>query len=523
MENNIKNEEVKEEVVETVDDTQNDAVEEVTEVETVDSTDKADEGNEISASGTIDLDKIDPSAIDDLSGGEVKNLSDEDKELAEDNESPDMDDINEELNKEPDVEASLDTPIPVKNGAHAGLVPQKEATEDPVTDADDDDVIDGVNTNMTLQNADREHREIGVDTAPVKEIANIVSSEEEETKAWRNVRRYVLSNQIIYGVVLGTHRYTANKLDENGKEVLDKSNNPIKENKFAVSVMVPAFPDMPVFVKEDEFWTPEDSFGTTYNEVDDERKLNRRANYIDSIIGARIPLVILDAKRLRQPSEDGRAKMQSLYTYIISASRTKAMEILKHIWFFRDDTNRRINTNDVYKANVLRVFENAVFVECCGVETYIRAWDLTSRMNVSNCRELLKPGDCINVKITKVYRHNKGEKIEKRDLDHITFENDGTYPFDYVYLKVSGRAYDTRYASRALNAMSVGDTLMGTVISYNAHKRIYTITLDNHVPASVHEDNLIGSRRLVKGDRVYFKCKQKKESYVKGSCYKESL
>ena len=352
-------------------------------------------------------------------------------------------------------------------------------------------------------NTDEESRVFGTFLVDEGDAVNEARVEEDE-KNWKDILRFQRGQRIVWGRVSGIHHYEAAKTDDKGNYVLDENNQRIPETKFAAEVTFDRYPNFIAYIKDDDFWTNEQYFGDSYRLFtgDSNKARVRREAALSAMLGAKIPMLLTNTDRRRVDGELG-----ARYIYTIAASRKEAMNLMSHVYFFNNKGNGpKVDTDTVYNAHVLTVNANAVEVECCGVETWISAYNLTGRKHVDDCRDEVAPGQTIKVRIVKYYANKKGDPI-------VDDKNGSTYPFDQVYLTVSGRKYDTFMTPPVFKNLTVGDTEYGTVAAVNYNKRIYSLILDNKVMASVPFNRVIGASRLEDGDRVIFTIERKSEDH----------
>lgn len=358
-------------------------------------------------------------------------------------------------------------------------------------------------------------REIGTSLTYDDGAVNEENYVERDEKNWEEIIRYRNSKRIVWGRISGIHHYEAAMTDAKGNYVLDKNNRRIPETKFSVEVRIDKFPTFVIYVKEEDFWMPAQQFGETYHYFEDNKEKSRvrREAVLATMLNAKIPLLITSADRRRVPGDFDMGG--SRYVYAITASRKAAMDIMSHIYFFNNKNNGPdVDLDTVYDAHVLAVNSNAVEVECCGVETWIKSYDLTGRKYVSDCRDEVKPGQTLKVKIVRFHTKKKGDPLHQNE--HL-FTGD-VYPCDHVYLVVSGRKYDTLFTPSAFGNIHVGDMYLGCVMSVNYEKKLYTVILENRVIASVPFTRVIGARGFSRGDyvRVTVERKAEKAGFVVG-------
>lgn len=222
------------------------------------------------------------------------------------------------------------------------------------------------------------------------------------------------------------------------------------------------------------------------------KKLAIRQRYASYQIGAHVCFTITAIDR--QPKENGDG-----YIYGVVGNRLEAMNILQDIYFkhkkYNVDRPLEIKQNDIAEAHVLFVTDRFALVEALGVETRIDAFNLSNEF-VSDCRDIVKPGDALKVRIKKLHVNGDGEQ---------------------VYLTVSARINAT---SEEINNMKTGSTYLGIVVKYNKDSKVYTVRLKNGVNASVIEKNIVNSQRLISGDQVVVLVNKIEQNYVMGTVMK---
>ncbi len=395
-------------------------------------------------------------------------------------------------------------------------VTETEEIPDPVVEAEmfeDDEVPAVKETKKAKKTSAKEneektpevHKELGIETDPmVADSLNQATLDEIETSNWTEITGFKKNKSLVWGILTSVQI----GLSENAPNGL-----------YAI-VTMPKYPDMQVFIHEDDYWMENQIFGSAYESMTKEQKEEKRKRTMEFQIGSRIPMFIKEAKRRR--TNDEYDVWQTPYTYAIQGDRKSAMHFYQKFWFFSKDTKEKINKNDTYFANVLQTRTNGVKVECCGVESYISAYELTGRSVVTDCTNCyingkkIVNGSKISVKIQKCYIHHKGDAIiGKNGLPTGKKEKE-----DWVYLSVSGRLFDRGFTPKAIKTMPVGSVQMGYVSSYNKNSHIYSINLSNGVLASVHESRLLGSRKLDRNDRVLVTVEEKLDTYVRGRARK---
>ena len=251
-----------------------------------------------------------------------------------------------------------------------------------------------------------------------------------------------------------------------------------------------------VSIPDREYFEPELDFGKTYAEMTERQKINRRLVVGRYQQGARVCFKIKGVER--ELIENGRFAGES--NIRVGGSRREAMETLRDIWFYhknrREDTPgkaREVKVGDIATAKVISVKVDRVLVECLGVETWIDSYNLNNEA-VDNCRDFVKPGDTLPVRIRRLYVNE-----------------------DNVYLSVSGRLNDS---SKLIRMMRVRSNHLGTVDYFNRRNNIYSITLKEGVHASVRAQDVQGGIPLYPNDRVSVFITSVRDDYVTGIAMK---
>lgn len=350
------------------------------------------------------------------------------------------------------------------------------------------------------------HHEQGIETDPTVESAiNRVSMDEAEANNWKEIKGFVNNKSIVWGILTSVQKGLSDNLTD---------------GLYAI-VTMPKFPDMQVIIGEDDYWMPTQNFGTQYNSLSKTRQFEKRQRTMEFQIGSRIPMFITTAEKKRVQENDYDS-WQTPYTYTIIGNRRKAMEFYQRFWFFSDDTNKKVNKDDTYIANVLQIRPNGVKVECLGVETYISAYELSGRQVVTDCTNCyidgnkLSIGSKLSVKISKLHIHHKGDPI----MDKFGKKTDKFELEDWVYLAVSGRLFDRGYTPKLLKTVTVGSKQLGYVSSVNTRTHNYRILLANGIEAIVNERDLINCSRFDRGDRVLVTITEKLDTFVRGRATK---
>lgn len=342
--------------------------------------------------------------------------------------------------------------------------------------------------------------DVGYETdSSAEQLKDIISPEEQEEREWYELKNLAKAHSLVWGKIAGVQ----NGFGETGVGLY-------------VIVTIPKFQNKQVLIAEKDFWLDSQNFGKSYDGLSKRDQETRRMNAVTYHFGARIPFFIRTLSRTKV--KDDYEIYQTPYKYTIVGDRKSAMTYLQNYWFFnkRADNGMMIRMDGTYGANVLQVRPEGVKVECCGVETYISAYELSGKKYIENCYDFCKPGDKIPVRIQKLHVHKAGEPIVTGRRGSTA----KTYPVNTVYLTVSGRLFDIGFTPKNLALMSTGGIYLGSVRSYNKTTGVYSINLANGVTGTVQASRVAGDVNLDIGDRVYFTVMEKKESYVRGRCRK---
>lgn len=231
------------------------------------------------------------------------------------------------------------------------------------------------------------------------------------------------------------------------------------------------------------FFTKDTVYPKGYETKSKEEQLEDRQLMISREIGARVCFTI-----------EGIGKSDKGYD--IMGNRLDALKRLQDYYFYHKiykDSKVEVHKGDLTKARVLSVRSYQVLVECLGVETYIDAFNLSNDA-VDSCRDVVAPGDVIDVRIRKL---------------HLNEDN----PEKGVYLTVSGRIDIT---PEDLEKMRVDSCYSGFIKGFNKTNNCYTVRLKNGVNASVLKQNVYKNLSLVRNDAVVVRVTKKEDEFVKG-------
>lgn len=294
---------------------------------------------------------------------------------------------------------------------------------------------------------------IGVEIKNVtknKQVISKVDSDDETKKNNEILAKYLEykdKGEIIWGRIIGT------ELDEKSNMVaavcMDDDNQKI------------LIPDMSYFLEKTEFQRD-------YEKASKKEKMLIRQKFISYQTGAIICFVISNAFIDRE------------YGLTVIGDRVTALKKMQDYYFthkeFPQTKENTVEVGNIVEARVLSVRSFKVFVECCGVETFIAPFYL-SNGTINNCKEVCKPGDILKLKVRKFY----------------------TSPENYISLTARSNA-----SEEDIRAIKKNSTYLGTIEKINKTKKIITVRLENGVNVSVFESNVynVDVERLAQGDKV---------------------
>lgn len=221
-------------------------------------------------------------------------------------------------------------------------------------------------------------------------------------------------------------------------------------------------------IPESLYFMPDTQFDEKYEEQNDDEKVRIRKKFISYQIGA---IVCFTVFSVSIDKEKG---------LTIFGNRVDAMNKLQDFYFthinYPQTESNTIAVGDVTKARILTVRSHKLFVECCGVETFIPTYYLSNE-TIVNCKDYYKPGDVIEVKIRKLYTEPKN------------------------YIAVAAR---DRISQEKIKQIVKGSTYLGTVDRVDAKKGTISVRLANGLNVSILKDKVItvDPKALAQGDKV---------------------
>ena len=289
-----------------------------------------------------------------------------------------------------------------------------------------------------------------------------ISNAEKSEENFRLLKRYQQYEEILWGTLISVTKMTENNMQFNVVKVLWND----------IEVVIPDF----LFIE------PGYKYGATYADMSEAQKLRRRHSMLSYMLGAKVCFTIKEVSR--DLIDDKENPAYGSYDLLVVGNRNRAMEILRDIYFFhenRKDTTRgearSIKPGDVVTARIVQVKEENILVECGGAEARIPADAISGDRIYTNCTDVYKSGDSINVRVKKVYL-NKDKS---------------------VHLSLTGQIVDPL---EAISNVTAGSTYSGVVFKVDKEQQTYTIMLSNKVPCHCKFQYVIGHVPLVKGDRV---------------------
>lgn len=230
------------------------------------------------------------------------------------------------------------------------------------------------------------------------------------------------------------------------------------------------------------YFMPDTQFDEKYDEQDDEGKTRIRKKFISYQIGAIICFTVFSVS---VDKEKG---------VTIFGNRVDAMNKLQDFYFthinYPQTESNTIAVGDKTKARVLTVRSHKLFVECCGVETFISPYYL-SNDTIANCKDFYKPGDIIEVKIRKLYTEPKN------------------------YISVTARNAITK---EKMSQIVKGSTYLGVVDRIDVKKGTISVRLSNGLNISILKDKIVtvDPKTLAKGDKVIVEITKVLDNFAQG-------
>ena len=235
-----------------------------------------------------------------------------------------------------------------------------------------------------------------------------------------------------------------------------------------VSILARISDNFRVLIRDREFFT-EAAFHKDYWEASERERAVRRTEKARACIGAWIPFVIAGMRADR--AEDG----SILYTIV--GDRLAALKQKQERYFTGPDAVRE---GDVVTAEVLSVGEHFANLEVLGVECSVQKHEIDAFRYVTDCRDLLKPGDTLKVAVKRIHHNDDGS----------------------IRLNVSGATIGYRKISENNLKLAAGSSCQGIVKFYNREKGIYTVITSGGASVMVRAESVVGREILMPGDEV---------------------
>lgn len=289
---------------------------------------------------------------------------------------------------------------------------------------------------------------------------------------------------------------------KNTKQLLEGEVYGVEPNeKLGKVIIAVIWNGVKVMIPDNVYFEDSFDFGERYKNSSEDEKFKRRSITAGYQNGARVCFIVKEV--VKDAITDG--EYSGEHNIICIASRKEAMELKRDIYFYHQqrkharDNIKDISINDIAEANVIAVKQDNVLVECMGVETRIPAREITEGY-VENCKDVLKPGDKIKVKIKKIHINGTSN----------------------VYLTVTGKL---NVSSKLINTMQPRSSYIGTIEQVSRSmkdksKIIYNARLKNGVLACILAENVQGGVPLFIGDKVAVKVSKVNETFVYGSAMK---
>lgn len=260
-----------------------------------------------------------------------------------------------------------------------------------------------------------------------------------------------------------------------------------EEQNIKVTIL---YNNIPISIKDNNYFDSNFRFSPEYASLSKQDKLDDKNFKIMTSVGSICPFIIIKAVE-----ENGELN--------IVGSRTDALNKLRDIYFYHrycaKNEMQEVKEGQILQANVIYVCEQFATIELCGVETRLSI-HTASEYPISNCKEALKVGDVIKVKIKKIHINE-----------------------DSIYLKVTRRL---GLGKQVINKIKEGDTRLCVVDSYSRSKDSYTckykVDEEHYINVTVNRSSVNGHLELNVGDTVSVKIVKvnKEDGYAIGSAFK---
>lgn len=230
------------------------------------------------------------------------------------------------------------------------------------------------------------------------------------------------------------------------------------------------------------YFMPDTKFDEGYENQSDSEKAKIRQKLASYQMGAIVCFTIFSVSRDEKMG------------LTIFGNRVDAMNKLQDFYFthknYPQTKENTIAVGDKTKARVLTVRSHKLFVECCGIETFLSPYYLSNE-TITNCKNLYKSGDVIDVEIRKMYTEPKN------------------------YLSLTSRFSITKEKAQQIIK---GSTYLGTVERIDGQKGTISIRLTNGLNVSVLRNKIVtvDPKTLAKGDRVVVEVTKVLDEFAQG-------
>lgn len=255
-----------------------------------------------------------------------------------------------------------------------------------------------------------------------------------------------------------------------------------KSRKHSVGAVCDLGDGQRAIIPDSLYFMPDTQFDEKYDEQSDAEKARIRKKFISYQIGAIVCFTVFSVSTDKDKG------------LTIFGNRIDAMNKLQDFYFthinYPQTESNTIAVGDKTQARILTVRSHKLFVECCGVETFLSPYYL-SNDTVVNCKDFYKPGDVIEVTIRKLY----------------------TEPKNYISLTARNSM-----SKEKMHQIVKGSTYLGTVDRIDPKKGTISVRLANGLNISVLREKIVtvDPKTLAKGDKVIVEVTKVLESFAQG-------
>lgn len=251
--------------------------------------------------------------------------------------------------------------------------------------------------------------------------------------------------------------------------------------------------DFRVIIAADEFFYP-NTFSDNLSQMDAHTRCERQLQMAQRMLGAKISVVITNASSIYNKETGER-------TYAVAASRVAAATVRQNFFFFGEKAARHMpQVGDTVKARILRVSENSVVVEACGLELRVPFRRVSGRkfLTEENFLRYFPKERAIPMIVTRI-SVNKENRTVNWQLSH--------------------RAAEDASQKAVLDESYIGRRFLGEVVAITPTHYICYCESEN-VTCSSPINRYMGDTRLRQGDQVALLVYGVANNYLKCNCRK---